>query len=299
MMEGVDALGYLGFSVSDLDRWVAFATDVLGLAAQARGDGAVDLRLDGYAWRIRLHPDGEDDIAYAGWEVRDAAGLAAVADRLGRAGVPVRRGSAEQAADRSVQDLVCFEDPEGLSCEVFYGALQRTDRPFVSPLGVGFKTGRQGLGHVVLRARDRAALTAFYTHLLGMRISDHIETEAAPGRPMNISFLRCNARHHSLALVDLPLSRRLQHFMLETRGFDDVGRALYRGRDAGVHEALTLGRHSNDEMVSFYMQTPSGFDVEYGWGGVAVDDETWHVVTHQCNSAWGHRFQRPPQKGAR
>ena len=29
-------------------------------------------------------------------------------------------------------------------------------------------------------------------------------------------------------------------------------------------EDSTLGRHSNDQMVSFYMSTPSGFEVEYG-----------------------------------
>ena len=59
--------------------------------------------------------------------------------------------------------------------------------------------------------------------------------------------------------------------------------------------SLTLGRHSNDDMLSFYPMTPSGFDVEYGWGGLEVDDETWHVLTHAKNSAWGHHFQRPPR----
>ena len=76
---------------------------------------------------------------------------------------------------------------------------------------------------------------------------------------------------------------------------DDVGRALYRCMDAGQHVSLPLGRHSNDDMLSFYPMTPSGFDIEYGWAGVEVDDETWHVVTHASNSAWGHRFQRPPR----
>ena len=26
-----------------------------------------------------------------------------------------------------------------------------------------------------------------------------------------------------------------------------------------------------------------------------VDDDNCHVVTHASNSAWGHRFQRPPR----
>ena len=34
---------------------------------------------------------------------------------------------------------------------------------------------------------------------------------------------------------------------------------------------VSLGRHTNDEMISFYLRTPSGFDIEYGFGGKTVD----------------------------
>jgi hypothetical protein len=50
-----------------------------------------------------------------------------------------------------------------------------------------------------------------------------------------------------------------------------------------------LGRHSNDRMVSFYAQTPSGFDVEYGWGGRLIDDATWTVTEIEHGTLWGHR----------
>jgi hypothetical protein len=38
--------------------------------------------------------------------------------------------------------------------------------------------------------------------------------------------------------------------------------------------AYTLGRHTNDYMTSFYSHTPSGFFVEYGWGGHVIDPGT-------------------------
>jgi hypothetical protein len=107
--------------------------------------------------------------------------------------------------------------------------------------------------------------------------------------------MRCNARHHSIALAHLPLKKKLQHLMIEVQSIDDVGRALYRCMDAGVHISLTLGRHSNDDMLSFYPLSPSGFDIEYGWAGLEVDDDSWHVLKHDTNSAWGHRYQRPPR----
>lgn len=291
----IEALGYLGLEVSDLPRWKAFGCDVLGLQAGDSGEGNIRFRMDNYAARLHLTEGPRDDLAFAGWEVRDAAALASLERRLTSAGVAVEDGSASLAKDRRVAALISFLDPEGNRHEAFYGPLQKTQSPFVSPLGVQFKTGRQGLGHVVLSCRDKPAMMSFFLDLLGFRLSDHINTEVMPGQPLEISFLRCNGRHHSLALAPVPLPKRIVHLMLEVLSIDDVGRALYRCQAAGTHLSFTLGRHSNDDMLSFYPMTPSGFDVEYGWGGREVDDETWHVLTHDANSAWGHVFQRPPR----
>jgi 2,3-dihydroxybiphenyl 1,2-dioxygenase len=291
----IEALGYIGLEVSSPAAWRHFATGMLGVQVIERGDGTTDLRMDSYAVRIRLHEGPRDDLAYAGWEVRDAGALDALADRLSHAGVAVEPGSATLAADRRVAALIRFADPEGNAHEAFYGPLQRTDAPFVSPLGVAFKTGRQGLGHIVLSCRDKPAMMAFFLDTLGLRLSDHINTEIIPGRPLSISFLRCNGRHHSLALAPVPIAKTIVHLMLETTSIDDVGRALDRCLHQKIHLTFTLGRHSNDDMLSFYPVTPSGFDLEYGWGGLEVDDERWHVLTHHANSAWGHRYQRPPK----
>lgn len=293
---GIEALGYVGLEVSDPAAWRAFATDILGLQAIDRADGTIDLRMDHYATRIRLHRGPRDDLAYAGWEARDAAALEALAAVLAAGGVAVEHGDAALAADRRVAGLIGFADPEGNRHEAFYGPLQRADAPFLSPLGTRFKTGRQGLGHLVLSCRDKPAMMAFFVDTLGFRLSDHIMTEVIPGRPLEISFMRCNGRHHSLALAPVPIPKRIVHLMVEATTVDDVGRALYRCLQRGIHLSFTLGRHSNDDMLSFYPVSPSGFDIEYGWGGLEVDDESWHVLTHHVNSAWGHVFQRPPRR---
>ncbi len=293
----IEALGYVGLEVSDLAAWRTFATGIIGLQAEDGPDGTIDLRMDQYATRIRLHAGSRDDLAYAGWEVRDAGTLAALATRLIAAGVAVEHGAPPLAADRRVAGLIRFADPEGNAHEAFYGPLQKANAPFVGPLGTRFKTGRQGLGHIVLSCRDKPAMMAFFLDLLGFRISDHINTEVIPGRPIEISFMRCNGRHHSLALAPLPISKRIVHLMVEAMAIDDVGRALDRCRERGIHLSFTLGRHTNDHMLSFYPVSPSGFDIEFGWGGLEVDDETWHVLTHDASSAWGHVFQRPPRPG--
>lgn len=291
----IEALGYLGLEVSDPDRWRHFATAILGLQAVDLPEGGFALRMDNSSARIFVAHGTADDIAFAGWEVRDAEALTALSSRLERLGVTVEHGTAELAARRRVAGLIRFADPEGNVQEAFYGALQKTDAPFISPTGARFKTGRQGLGHIVYACKDKAAMMDFFIDALGFCLSDHINTEVVPGRMLELSFLRCNGRHHSLALAPLPLPKKLVHLMCEVTSIDDVGRAMHRCLTEDIHLSFTLGRHSNDEMLSFYALSPSGFDIEYGWGGLEVDDESWHVLTHDCNSAWGHIFQRPPR----
>jgi 3,4-dihydroxy-9,10-secoandrosta-1,3,5(10)-triene-9,17-dione 4,5-dioxygenase len=42
-------------------------------------------------------------------------------------------------------------------------------------------------------------------------------------------------------------------------------------------------------MMSFYIRTPSSFQVEYGYGGRVIDDDVWEVQLHHAPSIWGHR----------
>jgi 3,4-dihydroxy-9,10-secoandrosta-1,3,5(10)-triene-9,17-dione 4,5-dioxygenase len=108
---------------------------------------------------------------------------------------------------------------------------------------------------------------------------------------MSMAFLGCNPRHHSLAFgCGLPAPRLLTHFMVEMATIDDVGRAQDRCVDHDVPVVMGLGRHTNDQMISFYCQTPDGFMVEVGWGGLRIDDVTT-TATYQITkpSFWGHR----------
>src|SRR6185295_13871926 len=63
---------------------------------------------------------------------------------------------------------------------------------------------------------------------------------------------------------------------------------------------VTLGRHTNDFMTSFYAKTPSAFMVECGWGGREVDPATWQPVKMEDGpSLWGHeRVWLPPEDRA-
>src|SRR6059058_5549095 len=109
--------------------------------------------MDDHPARLVIIPGERDRLAAAGWEVANVGELGEVCGRLEAAGIPYKRGTSDECADRRVTDLVMFEDPSGNTLEVFHGiALQH--RRVVSPYGHRFVTGEQGLGHIVLSTSD-------------------------------------------------------------------------------------------------------------------------------------------------
>ena len=158
------------------------------------------------------------------------------------------------------------------------------DGQFVSPVGVPrFVTGALGLGHYVVLTPDLAASMDFYTSL-GFRLTDYVLI----GEGMSVQFLRCTPRHHTVALTAVGPMQGLHHIAFEVDDIDQVGYALERATRAGHAITATLGRHRNDRMLSFYMRSPAGFEVEIGCGARLIDERTWVVNHFTGGDEWGH-----------
>jgi 2,3-dihydroxybiphenyl 1,2-dioxygenase len=296
-MSEIQALGYVGLRARDLAAWRTFASGFLGLEAVGdRGDETLRLRMDDNDWRISVEAADGDDIAFAGWQVADARALASLAARVRECGVQVTDEPQALAAMRGVLGLVSFDDPDGLRIEAFFGPLVHHHQPFLSPRAIGgFVTGDQGVGHIVLATSDLQRQLDFYGDVLGFRISDYIDVVRA-GTPLTFAFMHCSPRHHSLAFASRPPEpRRLLHLMLQVHTIDDVGRTYSLAEESGYEIAATLGRHTNDDMFSFYVKTPSGWEIEYGFGALEVDDATWRIERHDRTSVWGHRREPLPK----
>jgi len=296
----IRSLGYLRIESADVAAWREFGVRILGMV-EGRGpeEGALYLRMDDFPARLVIVPGARERLVASGWEVADAGELAAVGHALADAGVAVKAATPEELAARRVGEMLRFDDPAGNAIEVFCGAALE-HRPAVSPYGNQFVTGDMGLGHVVLPVAGAAdAALAFYTGVLGFRQRDSMRMPAefvggAPGDPPAwFRFLGCCPRHHSLALAPMPAEAGIVHLMIEVAALDDVGRALDRCARRGAPLSASLGRHANDLMVSFYVRTPGGFDIEYGTDGLRVDDATWVSRESTAVSLWGHSFAGP------
>ena len=293
---GIRSLAYMRIGATDMAAWREYGLKILGMIEGKGVDAeSLYLRMDDFPARLVIVPNDTDRLLVSGWETANAAELQDIRDRLSAAGVPFKEGTAEQLKDRRVVEMIAFEDTSGNSLEVFHGAALE-HRRIVSPYGHRFVTGEQGLGHVVLTTDDDDASLRFYRAVLGFKLRDSMRLppqmvgRPADGDPAWLRFLGCNPRHHSLAFLPLPNPTGIVHLMLEVENSDDVGLCLARALRKKVKMSAPLGRHVNDEMLSFYMKTPGGFDIEFGCEGLEVEDENWIARESTAGSLWGHDF---------
>ena len=276
----VNSLGYVGVTSEDPQRWSGFAAKVLGMQPVNGGD-SVQLRMDDRHHRVSIEKGDAEGGAYYGWEVDDRDALDRAAGELEAAGVAVQSATDAELDSRRVASMVHCVDPAGHRVEIFCGQA-RGDGAFTPARDIGgFLTGDLGMGHIVLMVPELAPAQGFYQDVMGFKLSDYMNV------PFRAAFMHTNARHHSLALLEVGATA-LHHFMVELNDMDDVGRGYDLVQKEGVPVAATLGRHSNDHMFSFYMVTPSGFQTEYGWGGRLVS-ESWEPFELTAGpSLWGH-----------
>ena len=287
----VQALGYIGLRARELDDWASFGTNCIGMQRIDKTRSTMAFRMDDRKQRVVIKADGGQGIAFFGWEVAHADALAALAARLEENGVMVAPGSRALADERHVKDLIVFQDPAGTRLEAFHGA-EATSDPFKPGRCIsGFRTGPLGMGHVVLHVESLEQMMPFYQDLLGFRLSDYFL------RPYPAYFLHVNPRHHSLALAATGKNAP-HHMMVELFSLDDVGQGYDLALGDEERIAVSLGRHAGDYVTSFYWWNPSGFMLEYGWGGQSIDLDAWKPFERPYGpSLWGHdRKWLPPEQ---
>lgn len=285
-------IAYLGIEVPDPSSLTPFFGDVLGLNPGEPADGdATSWRNDDKAHRIMVQPGPANDAVFVGFEAVDDEAFDHVVDRLGAAGFETAAGTDDERRLRRVGRLASVMAPWGVPVELVTG-LQGANTPYSSPLVPGgFLTEGVGFGHVVFATTEFDESHRFLTDGLGFHQSDWLEMEIVEGIELVVRFYHCNGRHHTVALARAPfeLPQRLHHVMLETRERDDVGAAFDRAWATELPIPNGLGRHDNDGMFSFYVQSPAGFQVEVGHGARVIDDGWDDNRRYDRISAWGHQ----------
>lgn len=286
-------MGYAIIESNKSEAWRKLLGDGLGMQADLLPGNAVGARMDDHERRLLVVPGASEDLQAIGLELADAKAFDLVSQRLAARGIELSEGDARGVQLRGVERFWHFKGPKGLGIELFYQPKLVSVRPNM-PTNA-FVTGDAGFGHIGLSTRRPDAQKEFWSSIFDSRRSDELQVTVS-GVPLQVEFFRFNERHHSYALVYTPgikldpIRTRIQHFEVQVATLDDMTAAYERCRKLGLPISIEVGQHANDRALSFYVRTPSGFDIEYGWNPVAVDETTWEGEKWDRISIWGHQF---------
>ena len=288
MGQGITELGYVRYGVSDLAEWRSFVESILGLEIVDEGDAKqLFLRSDMQHHRFELVEDGSDDLLTAGFRVAGVEEFNRIQQTLREANISYEVGSTDLAEQRHVLELITLEDPAGNPMEIFHGPRVDAHKPFhpSCPMFGRFVTGDGGAGHMILKHAGLDLMYEFYRRL-GMRGGVEYKFPTPGGGHSDVLFMHCNSRDHTVAF-GIPTSKRVNHLMIEVDNLDDVFLIHEKVEASHYPVVITLGKHANDHMFSFYLGTPSGWQIEIGYAGRPAT----HQSEYYLRDTYGHRFQ--------
>jgi catechol 2,3-dioxygenase-like lactoylglutathione lyase family enzyme len=241
----------------EFERSRAFFTEAWGLRDSGAGsDDAAYLctQLD-EVFQLELIRGPQRSVARIAFGLATRADVDAAANELSAAGVRIIQAPQALATPGGGYGLR-FLDPDNRCIELSSDVAAGT-------AGTA-RSVPQKLAHIVLNTPDIDRATAFYQDVLGFRISDWSEHQ--------MSFMRCNAEHHSIAFNAAPHAS-YNHTSWTMGSIDELMRAQGRVRAAGTDLQWGTGRHGPGHQVFNYYIEPSGYVVELIADGDLIPDE--------------------------
>ncbi|WP_019203596.1 VOC family protein [Tsukamurella sp. 1534] len=262
-----------------------FYENVWGLRVVEREDGASWLRGTGQQHHVLQLSDADrNGLGRIAFAVATPREVDEAARRLEQRSMPVLFGPGPLDQVGGGYGLR-FVDPEGRLIELSADTLAVTKRGADDAVPVG-------VTHVVLNTVDIDAAVAFYTDVLGMRVSDWSEHQMA--------FLRCNSDHHSIAFNQAQWTS-VNHVAYQMPTVDHFMRGIGRLRHHGITPLWGPGRHGPGDNTFSYFADPAGLVCEYTSGIAQVDEDAWLCRVWrrvpELSDTWG--TAGPPSKDVR
>ena len=275
-MIGVRRIGHAGFTTPDVNRQVAYYTDVMGLTLVDKTPQAAYLAstLDHHSVVIR---HGEAPLCtHLSFQIAPLADLGEFERQVKTHGIQTQRLTDPEPG---IREMVAFDNPSGTRIQVFNerapGAQKFNDK--------GIAPAK--LGHVAFNVIDVQKVVKFYVDVLGFRVSDWMGDFFA--------FLRCGPDHHTINLVDSKRIR-LNHIAFELRDWahiqqscDYLSRNGYPliwgpGRHGIGHNIFAYHRDPDGQVVELFCELDRINDEDLGW----YEPRPWHRDRPQIPKVW-------------
>jgi len=272
-------IGHATFQTPDLERAIAYFTDINGLVLNAKEKGRAFLASKIGLLTVTLEQGGEGILKRLSFEVAPNADFADMAKTLLSLGV---RSELRSDAMPGIGKVLAFEDPNRTTIELF------TEWSYLGSHHQVFGAGPLKLGHVARFVENPKAMADFYCRVLGFRVSDWIEDYFV--------FLRCNPDHHTVNFIH-GSKIKMHHIAFEMKDFAHIQDAceLLALRKMPInwgpvrhgpgHNVAIYHRNCDDQNVEFYIELDQMKDEELGY----FDPRPWHHDTPQRPKVWDRK----------
>jgi len=276
-MIDVRRLGHATLTTPDLDRQIAYYTEVVGLTPVERSAKRAVLASRQGLEAIVLEPGAANALARLAFQVAPGSDLKELARELDKHGIKSERRS---GISPGVAEAIVFRDPKDTLIEVFADyVFAKEDRGLAGIMPIK-------LGHVAYRVKDVQQVVQFYTGVLGFRVSDW--------RDSTFAFLRCGPDHHTVNFV-IDEEPQLHHIAFEVKDWAEIQRACEwlakndirlvwgPGRHIIGHNIAIYHRNADKVRVEFFCEMDQMKDEALGY----FDPRPWHQDHPQRPKVWG------------
>jgi catechol 2,3-dioxygenase-like lactoylglutathione lyase family enzyme len=273
-------VGHAKFETPDLDKALAYYTEVNGLVLHSRDKDRAYLASKTGLLTIALEKGRDEGLRRISFEVSPKADVADMAKKLAADGI---KSELRTDAVPGIGKVLAFNDPKGTTIELFQ------EWSYLGAHHQCFGAGPLKLGHIAYVVEDPQAIADFYCRVLGFRVSDWIEDFFV--------FLRCNPDHHTVNFIRGP-KPGMHHIAFEMKDFAHMQHAceLLGVRKIPInwgpvrhgpgHNVAIYHRNFDGQNVEFYIELDQMKDEELGY----FDPRPWHHDTPQRPKVWDRKI---------
>jgi catechol 2,3-dioxygenase-like lactoylglutathione lyase family enzyme len=269
-------IGHATFETPDLEKAIAYYTDMMGLVLAAREQDRAYLASKIGLLTIALQQAGAERCTRLAFEVAPGEDFADLGRQLAADGV---RSELRNDEIPGIGQVLSFADCKGTTIELFKQWSYLGKHAQVAGIGP------LKLGHVAFVVQDVGAAVEFYQKVLGFKVSDWIGDFFV--------FMRCNPDHHTVNFIK-GQNVKLHHLAFELKDFIHIQNScdLFGQRNVPIiwgplrqgpgHNIATYHRNHDDQVVELYTELDQMKDDELGY----FEPRPWHRDQPQRPKVW-------------
>ena len=269
-------IGHTTFETKDIDRQIAYWTEVAGLVLAERESKRAFLATKTGLLVVQLEQADRAHCTRLSFEVAPNSDLGELAKSLAADGI-----TSELRNDSipGMGQVLTFKDNKGTAIDLFKEWSYLGSHHQVSGIGP------LKLGHVAFHCPDVEVVADFYAKVMGFKVSDWIEDWFV--------FMRCGPDHHTINFVS-GKTTRMHHIAFELKdwahvltacdylGAKDIPIIWGPGRHGPGHNLFTYHRNPDDQIIELFTEMDKMLDEELG----CYDPRPWHRDRPQVPKVW-------------